>query len=87
MSETTKWVCPECGSDRVQARMWVDANTGEHMSEDEGCYYCPACEEAGEDGSLKRLTEKEIEPGECPPHLDEYHRRDTMTDGGDPCND
>lgn len=40
------WVCPECGSDNVQAKMWVNVNTnnvcGEAMEDDDE-YYCEDC--------------------------------------------
>lgn len=43
------WLCPHCGSDNVDTKNWVNANTGEvgtDCEEDEG--YCNDCEERGE---------------------------------------
>jgi len=40
------WICPRCGSDNVQFKQWVHANTGELMDsdiEDEDCW-CDDCE-------------------------------------------
>lgn len=43
-SNPEDFVCPECGSDQVEAHVWVKANTSEQVSEDEGDYFCPECE-------------------------------------------
>jgi hypothetical protein len=40
------WICPRCGSNNVQFKQWVHANTGELMDsdiEDEDCW-CDDCE-------------------------------------------
>jgi hypothetical protein len=45
----TIWLCPHCGSDNVEMKNWVNANTGEvgtDCEEDEG--YCQDCEQRGE---------------------------------------
>jgi hypothetical protein len=45
----TVWLCPNCGSDNVEMKNWVNANTGEvgtDCEEDEG--YCQDCEGHGE---------------------------------------
>jgi len=45
----TVWLCPHCGSDNVEIKNWVNANTGEvgtDCEEDEG--YCLDCEKRGE---------------------------------------
>jgi hypothetical protein len=35
------WVCPECGSPKVQEQRWVDVNTGEQYGQcDEQSYWC-----------------------------------------------
>ena len=42
----TMWICPRCGSDNVQVKQWVHANTGEMMDsdiEDDDCW-CDDCE-------------------------------------------
>ena len=41
------WVCPECGSDEIQAPAWVDLHTGLDTG-DEGPtsdYWCCNCED------------------------------------------
>jgi len=44
----TVWVCTNCGSDNVQAKMWVNVNTnkvsGEAMEDDDE-YWCDDCEQ------------------------------------------
>ncbi len=51
-SKKTKklWLCPHCGSDNVETKAWVNANTDElstyDSGEDEG--YCNDCQEHGE---------------------------------------
>lgn len=43
------WLCPNCGSDNVDIKKWVNANSdevGTDCEEDEG--YCNDCEEKGE---------------------------------------
>jgi hypothetical protein len=45
----TLWLCPHCGSDNVEIKKWVNANTNEvgtDCEEEEG--YCLDCEEHGE---------------------------------------
>jgi len=46
----TLWLCPNCGSDNVEMKIWANANTNEVSNydngEDEG--YCNDCEEHGE---------------------------------------
>jgi rubredoxin len=45
----TLWLCPHCGSDNVEMKVWVNVNTNElgvDCEEDEG--YCNDCEEHGE---------------------------------------
>lgn len=42
----TLWVCPECGSDNVQAKMWANVNTNkvcDEAMEDDDEYYCEDC--------------------------------------------
>lgn len=58
MSEEPKvWACTTCASCRVQSQMWVTANTS-HVLDDTGRYHwCDACEEDGDDGEQKYLTE------------------------------
>jgi len=55
---TVKWVCPECGSDEVQAAIWTDCNTGEQFEETDNNYYCVKC-----DDTSKHLDEVKIEGG------------------------
>jgi len=38
------WRCNSCGSTELEALDWIDLQTGEHMSEGIGEYYCRACE-------------------------------------------
>lgn len=45
----TLWLCPHCGSDNVEMKVWANANTnvvGTDCEEEEG--YCQDCEERGE---------------------------------------
>lgn len=45
----TLWLCPNCGSDNVEMKVWANANTnvvGTDCEEEEG--YCQDCEERGE---------------------------------------
>ena len=40
------YVCPECGSDDVQAEAWVNANTNEiHDFVECADYWCNSCEQ------------------------------------------
>lgn len=42
----TVWVCPDCGSDNVQTKMWVNVNTNKvdgQTMEDYDEYYCEDC--------------------------------------------
>lgn len=48
----TLWLCPNCGSDNVEFKVWANANTNEVSNtdapmEDEDCY-CNDCKEHGE---------------------------------------
>lgn len=38
-------VCNKCGSTRVQATAWVDANTNEYINDYDESYWCNNCEE------------------------------------------
>lgn len=39
-------ICPNCGSNEVQAQAWINANTGELIDEQEGAdYWCDSCQE------------------------------------------
>lgn len=43
------WLCPNCGSDNVEIKVWINANTNElgvNCGDDKG--YCNDCEEHGE---------------------------------------
>ena len=45
------WLCPHCGSDNVETKNWVHANTGkvsDYDNGEEGNGYCNDCEEHGE---------------------------------------
>jgi hypothetical protein len=58
----TLWLCPHCGSDNVEHKTWVNANTNEISDYDngeEGNGYCNDCEEHGEliTGKVKADTE------------------------------
>lgn len=54
------WVCPACGSDEIEGLAWVDLNTEQIESWDEGAaYWCPRCEE-----DYKRICQVDAE-GKC----------------------
>ncbi len=63
---TTKKVCSECGSDRVEYSVpaWFDANTHEHTGNDDEAdvmyTYCHKCEEDGREGSRSGDWLKEV---------------------------
>lgn len=60
----TDWVCPNCGSDRIQFQMWV-ANITDEILDDTGNYaWCDACAEGdaicpgGGDGEFKHPVQR-----------------------------
>jgi len=43
-----KWICDECGSDKVQSQYWVDLNTGETqgmVSDEAADNWCEGCQQ------------------------------------------
>lgn len=52
------WVCPDCGSDQVQDQMWVLLNTDEILNSCDSYRWCSNCDNEGDDGEKKYLTQR-----------------------------
>jgi hypothetical protein len=52
------WVCPNCGSDRIQFQMWV-RNITDEVLDDTGNYaWCDACADDHDDGEFKHPEQR-----------------------------
>lgn len=58
--EPIVWTCPTCASCRVQSQMWVRENTNKILDDTGRYHWCDACEEDGNDGEQKYLTERPL---------------------------
>lgn len=69
-TEMQQWVCPECGSNRVQQKAWVDLNDNAidwNSSSDLDEFYCMDCERLP-----KRLETKVIKCYNGRPRIEGY---------------
>lgn len=61
------WKCKVCNSTEVEGLDWIDLNSGDHLNDDVGEYYCRSCQNnvdvEYEDDAINDLESGSLEPG------------------------